>query len=409
MSANNVRFDLSPYLIHFFRHLDLMKSDVSVSPEDWGPHAIVEDDALTPLFLLRNAVRLRRLWATWSVRGGRRTVYGPNPAVCLTDMPIAAFIEAGQKRAAKGEAMSAFAIVLPKNHVHAAGARPAIYGLSVNVNLPRGDDGGSRIIPAAILPEVEQYRYVTLADYGKIDWTHEREWRWPYRHELPDPQDIPPSYGKDLPGLDLTFPGMGVIVRTQKQAQKVLHDILVLNDVHSTNLYDFVLVADQISDLSALRDPEEVRQALTAAAIDLDPIISVTKKDRIIWIAKYEKAVADVSTKKLPKVGQEVGGCWLWLTDAVHPLTRALMAEGLVHINQDGRYLVDLPFSEDQSLGDREELTRRLAALLRSRHQQAATYHSVMGKFGRDDIPSYADPPLENRLIFNYAHDNDDV
>lgn len=67
---------------------------------------------------------------------------------------------------------------------------------------------------------------------------------------------------------------------------------------------------------------------------------------------------------------------------------------------------MNVPFDGDLSLGNREELIRRLAALLHSRHQQTATYHSVMGKFGWDDIPSYSDPPLENRLIFNYAHDN---
>ncbi|HDZ71890.1 MAG TPA: DUF4427 domain-containing protein [Aurantimonas coralicida] len=381
---------------------------MSVSPENWGPHAIVEDVVVTPLFLLRNALRLQRLWATWSVRRGRRTVYGPHPAVCLTDMPIAAFIEAGKKRAAKGEAMSAFSIVLPKDHVHAAGARPAIYGLSVDVILPRGDECGSRILPDAVLPEAEQYRYVTLGDYGKVDWTHEREWRWPCRDEPTDPQDIPPLDGKDVPGLDLTFPGMGVIVRTQEQAHKILHDILVLNDMHSSNSYDFILVADSISDLPALRDPGKVRHVLTAASIDLESIIFVTKTDRILWLAKYNKAVSDVSTEKLPKMGREIGGCWLWLTDAAHPLTRALVAEGVVHINQDGRYLVDVPFDKDLPLSVREELARRLAALLRSRHQQSATYHSVLGKFGWDDIPSYSNPPLENRLIFNYAHDDDD-
>jgi hypothetical protein len=322
-------------------------------------------------------------------------------------MPIAAFIEAGQKRADKGEAMSPFAIVLPKADIHAAGAQPAIYGLSVHVNLPRGEDGGPRIIPAAVLPEAEQYRYVTLGQYGKIDWTHEREWRWPYRGQLPDPEDIPLEY-KDIPGLDLVFPGMGVIVRTDAQAQKVLHDILVINDIHKENLYRFVLVADNITDLAALRDPAEVRQAIAKATIDLTPIISITQDERTKWLAEFNKAVADVSSENLPDVSDEVGGCWLWLTDATHRLTRALVAEGRVQINQDGRYLVEVPFDERLPLGTREELTRRLAELLHSRHQLTATYHSVLGKFGLDDIPSYSDTPIENRLIFNYAHDADD-
>jgi hypothetical protein len=119
LASNNVRFDLSPFLIHFFRRVEFAEADVDFTPEVWGPGEIVEDDTVSPLFLLRNALRLQRLWATWSMRGGRRTVYGPNPAVCFTDMPIAAFIEAGRARAEKGEAMSPIALVLPKAEVHA--------------------------------------------------------------------------------------------------------------------------------------------------------------------------------------------------------------------------------------------------------------------------------------------------
>lgn len=159
---NNVRFDLSPFLIHFFRNVDLSKSDGSLFVDDWGPGAIVEDDRLTAFFRLRNAIRLRRLWSTWSVRKGRRTVYGPDPAVCFTDMPIAAFIEAGIAREKKGEAMSPLALVLPKRDLHAAGALPAIYGLDGLPPLPSGNGGGPRIMPASALPLAEQFRYVTL-------------------------------------------------------------------------------------------------------------------------------------------------------------------------------------------------------------------------------------------------------
>jgi hypothetical protein len=90
MPSNNIRFDLSPFLIHFFRKLDLEKADVSHCPEDWGPGAIVEDTTLSPIFLLGNAISVERLWATWSVHGQRWTVYGPHPAVYFTDMPITA-------------------------------------------------------------------------------------------------------------------------------------------------------------------------------------------------------------------------------------------------------------------------------------------------------------------------------
>lgn len=64
------------------------------------------------------------------------------------------------------------------------GARPVIYGLDEHNNA-RCSQGrnGERILDETALPLIEQYRYVTYVP-GKIDWTHEREWRWPYRGDI---------------------------------------------------------------------------------------------------------------------------------------------------------------------------------------------------------------------------------
>ncbi|MER8731110.1 hypothetical protein NKH28_14860 [Mesorhizobium sp. M1227] len=111
---NNARYDLSDRLIHFSRPLDTQHPDTPTLPEHWGFSTVENfDEPLSPFFLLRNAVRQGRVWATWSVRSGRRTVYGPDPAVCFTEMPIAAFVEAGLARAAAGQAMSPYGLVLP--------------------------------------------------------------------------------------------------------------------------------------------------------------------------------------------------------------------------------------------------------------------------------------------------------
>ena len=47
------------------------------------------------------AIRNGRLWATWSYRNNAGTIYGSSPAVCFTEMPIAAFLESGELRATK--------------------------------------------------------------------------------------------------------------------------------------------------------------------------------------------------------------------------------------------------------------------------------------------------------------------
>src|SRR5579862_4500707 len=161
MTGNNARYDLSDRLIHFFRSVDSSRLDSPVMPEDWGPSSMENpDEPFSPFFLMRNAVRQGRLWATWSVRRRRRTIYGPDPAVCFTEMPIAAFVEAGLARAKRGEAMSPYGLVFPKTALFRLGARPVIYGLSGDVNT--GIDGaGARMIASTQLPPREQFRYVT--------------------------------------------------------------------------------------------------------------------------------------------------------------------------------------------------------------------------------------------------------
>ena len=49
--------------------VDLFSEDSIIAPENWGPGEIVEDHIVSPMFLLRNAIRLGRIWATWSMRG----------------------------------------------------------------------------------------------------------------------------------------------------------------------------------------------------------------------------------------------------------------------------------------------------------------------------------------------------
>ncbi|WP_337221379.1 hypothetical protein, partial [Vibrio parahaemolyticus] len=69
------------------------------------------------------------------------------------------------------------------------------------------------------LPLIEQYRYVTYVP-GKIDWTHEREWRWPYRGDIKNFLNHIKEYGipeniESTPGFDFRsseISGAGIIV-----------------------------------------------------------------------------------------------------------------------------------------------------------------------------------------------------
>lgn len=415
MTANNSRYDLSDRLIHFFRSVDPSNGDAPVLPEHWGFAAIdVMDDPLSPFFLLRNAIRQGRLWATWSERGGNRTIYGPNPAVCFTEMPIAAFVEAGLARSQRGEAMSPYGLVFPKPAMFALGVRPVIYALSGDVSVNRRADG-ARIIDQAQLPLAEQYRYVTYDPTGSrpIDWTHEREWRWPLRDAPPLGGDLPPDI-EDLHGLDFddaALSGLGVIVKTQRQAEQTVHDILTKvdrGDIHERR-YDFVLALEAIDDNADLRDREAFEAAIDAARIDLSSFFSIRAPRARALVDEFKTIVGEVEDSAGPSEDGELGGCWLWITDTAHEVTRALLRLGEITVTRVGKYIVQLrEFSDDRSLRQREAMTLELARRLQERLGLSATYFAVLGHEDPDGVPFYNGDELDNRNFYNFSNDPDD-
>jgi hypothetical protein len=410
MLNNNNRYDLSDRLIHFFREVDLESASAPTWPEDTSHASISESTVLRPIFLLRHAIRLGRVYATWSIRNDRRTIHGHRPAVCFTEMPIAAFIEAGRARAAAGQAMSAYGLVFPKAAIFSEGARPVIYGLSTNATATGGQQGVPRLLPPSALPLDEQYRYVAFNPAtGNLDWSHEREWRWPLTEDPWDDADgDPPTTSDELPGLELDNPaleGLGVIVETAGEAKQVIHDILTKVDRGdmSQRQYAFVIAHGTITDWNQLRDRGDLEQAIADNLIDLQPYFSQSRADVQKWEKKLASAVAAV-LKKAPggSVG-EPGGSWLWILDSTHELTRALVNSGAARVNKEGKYLVRIPeFSGHYSLAQREELTRQLAGLLEKRHNLRADYFSVLGSDDPNEVPFYNGDQLDDRLFYNW-------
>lgn len=414
MTSNNFRFDLSEYLIHFFRKLDPSADDCPLLPEHWGFNQIQDcmDEPLSPLFLLRNSIRYGRIWATWSVRSARRTIYGTDPAVCFTEMPIAAFLEAGEQRKSKGEKMSSYGLVIPKTGLHHVGGRPVIYGLDGDVQVKNGPYGERRI-ETHLLPAKEQYRYVTYVP-GQIDWSHEREWRWPLRNAPPmDPEEVLPDIA-DLHGLDLDDPelsGLGVIVSTHEQAEKVLYGILAKVDRNeiSADHYRFILPIEDIPDISVIRDRGELNQALSAAAIDLSPYFATTDKQAAALEDTFSKLVKSVE-KATPKIDNgEIGGCWLWILDHTHPLSRALIKTGRAQMNQDGKCLASLPeYNDHRSMAQRETMTQQLAKSVKKAFGVETDYFSVLKEDNIDGVPFYCGDQIDNKKLFNWSNDADD-
>lgn len=412
---NNRRYDLSDRLIHFFRDLNLLSNSAPATPEHWGFSSIAEDTYMPAFFLLRHCIRQGRIWATWSERKGRRTIYGPRPAVCFTEMPIAAFIEASRDRNRRGEAMAPYALIFAKQRASAVGAMPVIYGVSSSARPKIDRSTGERWLPEHSMPLNEQFRYVAHdAVTGRPDWTHEREWRWP-SDERPwfDPDGIPPGDSNDIAGLDIdsrAMRGIGVIVATVREVEFVVHDILTKvdrGDIASGH-YQFVLAHEAIGDWIHLRDHQEMEQAIHDNMLDIGQFFGTSEADAATFSAEIDRRARLVEAST-PALGyqryNEEGGCWLWLRNNRHPLVRALTHAGRVQVSQSGQYLVDLPeIDPNRPLQQKQAMIDQVARSLIQDYDLPGTYYGVRGSWNPEGIPSYHNDDLSDDFFWNFSY-----
>lgn len=156
---------MSEWLIHFTRQAGAPARDVL--------RTILVEGVLRPGFAPRG-------------REPRSTIYGPIPAVCFSEQPLAAYIDYLDARR-EPWAMAGYGLLVHKHDVFVAGGLPVIYGMDHCVELSEGDEGYDpqrRLLRPTDLPYDEQYRFVTFVPTRSphpIDWTHEREWRWAAR------------------------------------------------------------------------------------------------------------------------------------------------------------------------------------------------------------------------------------
>lgn len=158
------RRDMTEWLIHFTRD----SCDVSALEI---LRAILIEGVLRPGFAARG-------------NPPKKTIYGPSPAVCFSEQPLAGFLQYLAARANSSE-MDGYGILIHKHDIYAAGGLPVIYGLGTVKELQPGHpsyDSLCRLLDPSQIGLSEQYRYVAFAPNRTphpIDWSHEREWRWP--------------------------------------------------------------------------------------------------------------------------------------------------------------------------------------------------------------------------------------
>lgn len=428
---NNQRFDLSDYLIHFFRDIDLDSVNASlIIPEFMGWQNINEGDFYPAFFMLRSAINNGRLWATWSIRNEKRTIYGEYPAICFTDMPIAAFLEAGKYRQSQGQAMSPYAIIFKKSDLLRLGARHVIYESYQKSYL---NQVGARMLNENFLPADQQYKYVPydITTDKPIDWTHEREWRLACKDNIENYKKIMAYYEglsddideneceltdwDQIPGLDLDnnhINGFGVIVKSSRQAELISHDILTRIDKGLAKSYHnfFVLIYDILPSLESLQSPDSISKAIENASIFFDVFFQMPKQQSEAYTKQFLDLKEQIFSNNNKKVFPiESGSCWLWLHDNKHYITRALLDNGYAFVSNSGRYLVPLfETSPLKNLREQEYLTGIFATAVHEKFNLPCSYFSVSNSLDPESVPFYSDHIRRNNHsnYFNYSDSN---
>jgi hypothetical protein len=178
-------------------------------------------------------------------------------------MPLYALLEYARGRS-DATMVSAYGIAFDRNELFKAGARAVIYGLSGLYKTEINEDGWPRILSASCgIGLQEQYRYVSTAEDGKIDWTHEREWRWPFDRR-----------NSECPGLPVlmedsrfNFSTILIFVPSRKEADEILDQLKLMHDAQSFNIGEWQYDLDRISNTRVL-SLEEAQEKIGSQSLE---------------------------------------------------------------------------------------------------------------------------------------------
>lgn len=322
-------FHVDPKINEGFEHFHFRDDDYPIAPDDYAESVLIK--------ILVNGY----IQSTWSFRNHRATIYGPRPAVCFTEMPLSSLLSYARSRADENSVVPV-GIALRKQEVYKAGGRPVISGLTHDLDHPK--EAWPRFLSKDCgLAEHEQYRYValSLSDSRRIDWTHEREWRWSDSSDQCDCPGLPLW----IENLSFRFTQALIIVQDSDTANQVLNKLKELRDAGQNNYgekYNKMLLEQtcviSLEDLEDLTERpgglrlEDIPKKMLSRFQRAKPSAEMLAKVRAaIEEAKRAAELAVEEWKRTaPRTtnGDFYGGCgfaWIEVNDSQSELVEALI------------------------------------------------------------------------------------
>lgn len=190
-----------------------------------------------PFEVLKRIIKTGYIRASWSFRTNKAaiakpTIYGERAACCFTEMPLYALLEYVRYRS-DSNSVAPYGIALDRDELFEFGGRPVIYGLSVKHKEQPNHFGWPRMLADSCgISKLEQFRYVATKPKGKIDWTHKREWRWPFDRDRCNCPGLPIL----LENAPFKFSKILIFVPTKKEGDEILDLLKVMYDSETVNL-----------------------------------------------------------------------------------------------------------------------------------------------------------------------------
>jgi hypothetical protein len=216
-------------------------------------------------------------------------------------MPLYALIEYSKNRNNENY-IEPYGIAFLKEELFEAGARPVIYGLSgTHKESKKGDTNyeiGLRTLSEKCgigLREMYRYVYTKISASKRIDWTHEREWRWADLDEKFEWFSGLPFIAKND---DFRFSKIIVFVKTTEEVEDVIEHLQHLYHSKTTNFdreYDLKVIANTY--VLAIDELAKLNKDISTINLDDLPLSSIPKVEKIVVSEETKKKVKNAISK----------------------------------------------------------------------------------------------------------------